>query len=419
MTIIKRAAGAVLERRVNTGQEWGNSVPPTNGMLGGGTGYGDENSALQVAAVYGCVGIIADAVSTLPTNLYDSADPTTSQKLPPSPLMTQPYSEISRITWLTQFTISLALRGHFWGHIIQRDENLNPLQVKPIHPDHAKVRRLPSGDLEYRFYGQIVAAHNVVSVPYQSLAEGLVGLNPIEYLRTTYSLARNAQLYGNQFFHNSALPGGWIGVKGDLDEVETLELARGWNIMHQGIGKAHLPAVLTGDASFHPISITPEDAQFLATQQFSQSQIAGMIFRVPLHMIGIQDRTSSWGTGIEQMEMGFVRNTVQGYLSRYEEMMTALHPPNQYALFDLSKRLRGDRLQRYQAYNIARAGGWMNGDEIRHEEEMPPMADGQGKIYLVPINSQTIDQAQAETDLSQPKLDPGATDGNTQGEPNP
>ena len=88
-------------------------------------------------------------------------------------------------------------------------------------------------------------------------------MNPIEYLKNTLGLARAAELYGGSFFQNSANPSGVIQLEGDLDEDEVRDLAQSWKQAHQGIGQANLPAVLTGGAKFNPISITPEDAQFL------------------------------------------------------------------------------------------------------------------------------------------------------------
>lgn len=319
-----------------------------------------------------------------------------------SPLINDPYSEISVTDWWVQFTISLALRGNFFGLITDRDADLYPTQVKPIHPDHARVRRLPSGVLEYRFSGRVVPLDNVVHVRLLSVAEALEGLNPVEYLRNVIGLAHAEDLYSGAVIQNGAVPTGVITVAEAPDVDELKAFKDSWLQMQQGIGRAGLPAVLTGDATFTPITMKLEDLQFLQSRQFDAATISGQIFRVPPHMIGIVDRTTSWGTGIEQQELGFVRNTLIEYLSRGERLMTALHPPGQFVKFDLSERLRGDRLQRYTAYNLGRLGGWLNADEIRAEEDMGPLPDGEGQEYLVPINSELLSVA---TKLAQQAID--------------
>ena len=113
-------------------------------------------------------------------------------------------------------------------------------------------------------------------------------------------------------------------------------------------------------------------------------------------MIGIVDRSTSWGTGIEQQEMGFVRNTLAGYLKRYENAITKLSPPGNFVRFDLSHRLRGDKGARYAAYSLGRLGGWLSANDIRADEDMPPITGPGGDEYLVPINSELLEVALQE-----------------------
>jgi len=419
VSFIRRAVA--LERRgADPHAPWGDSTPPPPSSLGGnvaGTNV-TEATALQIAAVYGSVSVISDAVSSLPIDLMTSPHRRSGTLLTPSPLVTQPYEEISVVDWWVQFVMSLALRGNFYGQIISRDADLYPTQIKPIHPDNARVRRLPGGTIEYRFNGEAVPLRNVFHVRLLSVAESLVGLNPIEYLRNVLGGTRAADLYGNAFFQNSARADIAIEVEDDLEPDEVLALAKQWAQGHQGIGQSHLPAVLTGGAKIsQPITINPQDAQFLETRQFSASTISGQIFRVPPHMIGIVDRTTSWGTGIEQQELGFVRNTLIGYLTRGEQAMTALHPPGQFVKFDLTDRLRGDRLSRFTGHNLARLGGWMNADEIRATEDMPPLPGGQGQEYLVPINSELLTAAIEAAKQLQQQQQPPAQGGTDPGDP--
>jgi HK97 family phage portal protein len=422
VSLIRRAAVALERRGADPRLPWGDSTPPTNGALGGaveGTTV-NEKAALQVAAVYGSLGVICDSMAMLRLELFNSLDPAQRRRLPPSQLLTQPYVEISRMDWIVQYTMSVGLRGNFYGHVIERDPELYPTQIKPIHPDNARVQRVPygrdKGKLEYRFDGQVVPTDDVFHVRYLSVPGAIVGLNPIEYLRHTLGLARAQDLYGAAYFQNSANPGGQIVVPDDLDPEETLGLAKAWLAAHQGIGQSNIPAVLTGGAEFKPISITPEDSQFLESRQFSQSQISGMIFRVPPHMIGIVDRSTSWGTGIEQQERGYVTNTLSGYYGRLEEALTAVHPPNRFVRANLSERLRGDTLQRYQAHSLGIAAGFLCQDDARAAEGMAPLPDGLGETYLMPINAEPLKQAvQDSIGASQQSPPPGGGNEEPQG----
>lgn len=377
--------------------EWGpTTAPPPPSGWGGGTVT--TSAALQIAAVYGCVGLLTSSVATAPLRLVDSDIPSRAKQLPLSPLMTQPYAEISRLEWIVQFVASLALRGNFYGQIIARDSELYAEQVKPISPDEVQVHRdRGTGKLEYKFSGKKVPLDDVVHVKMISLPGMLKGVNPIEALRLTFGLSIETTRYGESFFRNSAFPSGVIETDAKYDQVETEAIVKNWVSAHQGTQNANLPAMLTGGAKFKAITISPEDSQFLEARGFSAVEISGTIFRIPPHMVGLVDKTTSWGRGVEQQELGYTRNTLQDYTGRFEEMMTALHPPKQYAIVDLSHRLRGDTLERSQAGSLQMLAGLAIADEIRAELfDRPALPNGEGKKPFVPINTELLERALEE-----------------------
>ena len=383
-------------RAVSGSVEWGPTTAPPP-PAGWGSSEVTQDSALQIAAVYGCVGLLSSSVATAPLRLVDSDIPSKAKPLPLSPLMTQPYAEISRLEWVVQFVSSLALRGNFYGHIIERDRDLYPTQVKPIPTDNVKVRRNRAGQLEYRFFDKLIPIDDVVHVKMLTLPGMLKGVNPIEALRLTFGLSMETTRYGESFFRHSAYPAGVIQVAGSLPPDETKKMLRSWLAAHQGGDKANLPAVLTEGAEFKPVTISPEDSQFLESRGYSAMEISGTIFRIPPHMVGLVDKTTSWGRGVEQQELGYTRNTLQDYTGRFETMMTGLHPPGQFASVDLSHRLRGDTLERSQSASLQMLAGLAQADELRGELfDRPALPNGEGKKLFVPINTELLEKAQAE-----------------------
>ncbi len=353
-----------------------------------------QATAEQITAVYACCALLADTIASIPTQLRNGAQVATSDVLPVSPLLRQPYAEISRIDWWRQYVWAMALRGNFYGQIVERDDLEHPVQIKPISNDHAQVQRDPiSGALEYRFYGKIVPTDDVVHVRYQSTPGSVVGLNPIEVCGLSFGLAMAQDRYAESYFLNSATPSGVIKVEGDLSPAETRALLRNWLSKHQGINQANLPSILTGGAEFQPITITPEDSQLLGALQFSQSRIAGMVFRCPLHMVGILDRSSSWGRGLEVQERSFLSNTLIGYIGPGVETLTSLHPAGQFVHFDMRERLRGTALERAQTASLNRLSGIWTADDGRATFDQPPLPDGAGAYTTQPINSELLQQA--------------------------
>lgn len=395
-----------LERRGAPGNlPWGDSTPPFNGSLGNpssGTVI-TEKSALGLATVWACVTLLADEVATLPVYESTGDTPGTRKRLPLEPVLASPYEApgFSRLDWWACGQMSIDLRGNFFGLVVDRDKRLYPTQIQPWHPDKVRVQRLPSGEVEYRYGGTVVDIDDVFHVRGYSMPGQVVGMNPIEMMRNTLGLARAADLYGGAFFSNSAFPSGVITVEEDLDENETLALFRSWTQAHQGIGQAHLPAVLTGGAEFHALSLAPEDAQFIESRQLGRTEIQ-MIWRVPPHMTGDVDRSTSWGTGIEEQELGFTIHTLGPRLERWKQAFEQIMPPGRKVGFDMSHRLRGSTLQRFQAWTLARNGGWMNVDDIRGKEDEAPLPDGAGQAYLQPLNFAAVGQS------APPGMNPGA-----------
>lgn len=380
------------ETRSNTGQPWGPStVPPTNGSLGmGSAGVGvSENTVLQLTAAYGSVALISEAIAALPIQQWRLMAGEAKQ-MDPAPVIVKPWSEIDQRDFITQGTMSMLLRGNLWGRKVGLDGLGLPEQVQLVHPDHARVRRLASGDIEFRYWNDPVSQHLVTRKMALSVPEGLQGLSPIEYLRNSFGLARAQDLHANAFYANSARPDGVIQVPEDLDEEQVIEMADAWRAAHQGINQSHLPAILTGGAEFKPIQMTMADAQFLQQVQFSAQAISGMIYRIPPHMLGMTEKATSWGKGIEQQELAFVRNTLLIWLCRWEDLMSSWLPSRQFVTFDLSQRLRGDTLQRWGAYQIARVIGAMTAAEVRAAEGLPKVDDPALDAFDQPLNSSPV-----------------------------
>lgn len=394
---IRTRDGGYETRSANPLAPWGSTAPPPPGSMGG-TAAGvqvNEQTALQQVAVYGSVALISEAIATLPIKQWRlvGGEP---QEMAPSQVIAQPWAEIDQGDFITQGTMSMLLRGNLWGRRIGMDARGCPEQIQLVHPDRARVRRNSEGEIEVRYGNDPtpVPADQVTRKMALSVPQGLEGLSPIEYLRNTIGLARAHDLHGGAFFANSARPDGVYEVEGDLDDDEAQEMMSAILAAKQGINHAFLPLILTGGTTFKPITMSMADAQFLEQMQFSASQISGMIYRIPPHMLGMTDASTSWGAGIEQQEIGFVRNTLLIWLKRWEDLMRTWLPPQQFVTFDLSERLRGDALQRWGAYQIARVMGAMNNAEVRAAEGLPEVTDPAAaailEAYDAPLNSAPV-----------------------------
>lgn len=353
----------------------------------------NDQTALSIATVFTCCNVLSDSISTLDLNVFRRTDDRTKIKITPTPLMAyDPWPEGTLQDFLFQVMFSLVLRGNSFGRIIQRDQRGFATMVQPLHPDWVMARRsIQTGKRLYTVQGQPIPVEDMLHIPAYLAPGSFIGLNPVEYMRSSWGIAAAAEKYGGQLFANSANPSGILSVEEDLSEDETRAMAQQWKSMHGGLGQAQYPAVLTGGAKWTQVSMSPDDAQFLQTRQYQKDEIISW-FRVPPHMIGAMERTSSWGAGIEQMEIGFVVNTLLPWLRRLESYFDKLLPPDQMARFDLSSRLRGDTLQRYNSYTLGRNGSWLTVNEIRRMEGLPDLPDGLGDVVWAPLNFAPVDK---------------------------
>jgi HK97 family phage portal protein len=376
------------------------TAPPPPGSVGGSVGglSVTTESASQIAAVYGCCALLADSVASLPLRTLDKpANQVTAKETDTPPLLGRPYEPISLTDWLVMFIWSLALRGNFFGQIIERDRMGYPLQIMPVSPDVVRPEAKLNGKVKWFFAGKEVPTEDVFHVRYQTMPGHLLGLNPIQVMRYSFGVAHVMDVFAANVYANGADPRGVIEVNGSLSEPATKQMAASWNSAHQGPSKSSLPAVLTEGAKFNPIQISPADQQLLEARKYSAEEISGIVFRIPPHMVGLNERSTSFGRGIEQQERGFVANCLSGYTCRAERALTECLPPKKFASFDISQRIRGSELERAQTVSLLALAGQICADEGRGRWfDMPPLPNGEGKKLFTPINTELLEKALQE-----------------------
>jgi HK97 family phage portal protein len=333
-------------------------------------------------------------VASLPLRVLDKpAWVNTAQELDNAPLLEKPYEPISRIDWLVCFIWALALRGNFFGQIIERDRLGYPTQIMPVNPDVVRPQVELNGEVKWFFNGKHIPTEDVFHVRYQAMPGVLLGLNPIRTLAHTFGIARVQDVHAETVFRNGADPRGVIEAKVKLTEDSAKKLASSWKAAHQGPNLASLPAVLDEEAKFNPITISPADLELLASRKWSAEEISGMVFRVPAHKLNLTERQTSYGRGIEQQERSYVADTLAGYLCRGELALTECLPPGRFVNFDLRHRIRGDSVQRAQVGSLMMLCGAWCADDVRATFDMPPLPGGAGTETYVPINTEMYKMA--------------------------
>lgn len=385
MSLIARALDAMRERRAVTRDPW--SIPRPSDEYGSWAGMSvTERSTLQQMAVWSSVTLIGDTVSTLPVSEYLKEG---KKRIPqPDPqILQQPHPEWDLQEWLFALQVSLLLRGNAYGLVTARDELGYATQVLPMHPDEVLPKRDENKRIVYKIgNGRTYKPFDILHIKGFTLpgwTNGLMGLNPIEYARQSIALGMAATEFGAKSFAEGIYPPLALTTEHELkQEVADALLAR-WKAKHGNMSRE--PAVLSGGIKIEKISITPADAQFLESRQFTRSEIAGF-FRVPPHRIGDMTKSTSWGSGLEEENLAFIGFTCQPWIVRFERALARLRPPGTYVKFNVDATIRPRLLDRYRAHLMARQGGWNNVDEVREKEDQDPLPDGMGQQYQQPLN---------------------------------
>jgi HK97 family phage portal protein len=362
--------------------------------------------AMQHAAVFSCVRVLAESAGQLPMHLLKLGDDFKSRtRAVDHPLYDVLHAAPNAFMTAQEFVelqvVHLALRGNFYAYknVVRGDVRellpFNPAAVAPkLTEDGGDVVyevQYPNGKTD------VLDSSEVYHVKLFSL-DGVIGLSPINQNREAIGHGIAAEQHGARLFSNGAVPGGVLSTPQVLKKDSHQRIKDSWNEIHQGVDNAHKVAILEAGVQWTKTGLTAEEAQFLETRKFSRSEIAG-IFRVPPHKIGDLERSTN--NNIEHQELEFYQGGLVPYLTRIEARVrfSLLKPSDRahyFAKFMVNGLLRADMASRSRWYDSMVRNGAMSPNEIREFEDMNPR-DG-GDIYLTPsnmsINGEPVGQSQ-------------------------
>jgi len=355
----------------------------------------NQKSALRYTPFWSAVRIISGTVASLPFLVYKRLENGGKKRRPDhrvySLLHDRPNPYMDAITFIETRQGHVLTYGNGYAEI-QRDNAGRPMALWPLLPNMTKRKMTDEG---VPYYEVRLPKGGTVTLPDYNVLhikglgfDGYTGYDVVTYHKEAIGYGIAVKEYGARFFGNDASPGVVLEHPNKMGTEAHNRLADSWNKAHQGLKQSHRLQILEEGMKCNKIGIDPEKAQALEVQKWNVDDCS-RIFQIPPHKLGSMEFSKY--NNVEQLQLDFVCTTMLYWFRKWEqECNYKLFMPSEYGnMFCeilVDGLVRGDISSRYQAYKIGRDSGFLCADDIREKENMNPLPDGKGQIYLEPMN---------------------------------
>lgn len=348
------------------------------------------DKAIQLSAVWACVRLLSESISTLPLKIYvrqpDGSRKAATDHPAYSILCRRPNSEMTPSRFMLMVVASICLRGNAF---IEKKFIANRLvSLVPLLPQNMVVKRLTTGVLEYKYTEngseRVIPIKNIMHIRGFGL-DGVCGMMPMKTGRDVIGSAMAVEESAAKIFEQGLQSSGFLTAEQALND-EQRERLREYMAKFTGSKNAGKIMVLEGGLKYQGVTMNPEDAQMLESRSFSIEEICRW-FRVPPFMVGHTTKQSSWASSLEGMNLQFLTHTLRPLLVNIEQEIgrCLLDSDDEvFAEFSVEGLLRADSAGRAAYYTSALQNGWMSRNDVRRLENMPPIEGGD--IYTVQLN---------------------------------
>jgi len=387
--------------------------------------YVSEYTARHLPVVYACVNRISNPIARFPLRMYQTIDDRKKRIVTDNDHPFATAIGLRPNEFMSSRTLRKTGQGHalLWGNgylEIERNRRGQAVGLFPLRPEvTAPVRENGNHFFRSSISGQSIelASDDVIHIMDQS-QDGYVGLSQIHMARNAVGMGLALEEFGGKFFANDMKSGGFLMHPGRLSanardnikgrgDGKTSAASSAKSLEDQGgLENAHRVKVLEEGMKFIQTTIPPEDAQFLGTREFQIAEIA-RIYDVPLILLQSQEKQTSFGAGIEQLMIAFVRQTIDPWINAWEEelnykLFTDSERANGYYVkFNMNALLRGDMAARADFYQKLFGVAGLSPNNILALEDMDDIGPA-GDHYFVPSNYVTLERA------TDPNYVPGA-----------
>jgi HK97 family phage portal protein len=355
----------------------------------------NERTAMQVSTVFACLAKLAGAITQLPIHQYRVDGEGQREQMQPTPLWwmlnESPTAQWTAASWKEFLVKCVHLRGDHITEILRNGSSPTVAGLRPLHPDNVTWEVV---NRRLHYYVQDPETGRAYGLDQDDVLhfagfgfDGLRSMSVISWAaRQSIGNSIAAADFAGRTLGENAMPKIALTYPNKMSPDQAQTVRQNFVDTYGGAAGRKMPLVLTEGAQAKELSISPVDLELMAMRRFDKGEICEA-FGVPPIIIGDSEKTSSWGTGIEQIMLGFVRFTIKPHLVRWEEEFNRklFRRAGQFVEHSLDALLDGDAKSQSDHFRAALGGpgsgnGWMTVNEVRRRKNLPPV-EGGDKIF--------------------------------------
>lgn len=387
----------------------------------------NSQTAMRVSAVYACVALIAGAIAQLPLPIY-RREGEVRERVDHDYwwLLNEQFNPIWSAAAGWEYVVAnILLRGDGICYI-QRNRAGLPVGFMPFHRDDVRIDKIlpdrPNQPHRLRYYFQTEVGYfgaeqeDVLHFPGFGF-NGQCSMSVIQWgARNSIGIAIAGDDSAGKFFSEGGKPEVAITASGKMGTDLQQDFVEAWKRKYGGItANRRVPLILTEGLDIKELTMSAVDQQLLESRQWQVIDIA-RAFGVPPHLIGETTKQSSWGAGIENMGIGFVKYALSAHLNRIKDELNRklFLTSRNFTEHNTDKLMEGDSKAQAEFFSKALGGpgtqGWMAVDEVRKVKNLKPLGGEFAEVMKAGKGEPTPEPAPKDDDKKDDDdADPEAT----------
>ena len=356
----------------------------------------NNDTALQLNAVFSAVSLISDTVATLPIDAYIRSQGARRALRPRPAWVTKPDIDSTKEAFYGSAIVSLLLDGNVFIRVF-RNRRGEIVNMNVLNPTDVAIKRNGVGRVMFDVKGEdkLLSSEEIIFIPDVVKPGTMRGISRVEALKENFGLAQALENYASKFFGSGTHTSGVLEVPGNLTAEQAKSMQEAFDSRHKGWGRAHKTAIITGGAAYKPTNVPNDQAQFLDSRRMAVEDVA-RAFNIPPHLLGLPG-TNTYAS-VEQNNIAFVTHTLRPIAQKLEGALTSLLSQETgleaaFVKFSLDGLLRADINSRTEAYSRGLQAGYYKINDVRRFEDLEPIDDESANTVRVPLANVNVDAA--------------------------